>query len=48
MNEQDKKFAETVADIFRILPTDKQEYLLGIMDGMAIMATIPSGDTSAQ
>lgn len=48
MNEQDKKFAETVANIFRILPADKQEYLLGVMDGMAIMATEHTEPAPAQ
>ena len=38
MTQQDKQYAESICAVFRILPADKREYLLGVADGMAAMA----------
>lgn len=38
MDQQDKQRAENLCKIIKLLPDAKQEYLLGVADGMAAMA----------
>lgn len=38
MSEKEKKIAETFKKVLPELPEGKKEYLLGLADGMAVMA----------
>jgi len=38
MSTQDKTYLENISRVFSILPDSKREYLMGVADGMAVMA----------
>lgn len=38
MVEKDKRLADNIARMLCVLPSNKQEYLAGVVDGMAAMA----------
>lgn len=48
MEQKDKRYAENVCRVIRILPSDKREYLMGVADGMAAMAAVFGGSQTAQ
>lgn len=46
MKQDDKTFVKNISEALLILPPDKREYLLGVADGMAAMATMATAPPS--